>query len=59
MAQLKSTIILGSLSVTDFIVEGGTSLASKYAAKTHSHVYSEITGTPTIPAAVTESTVSG
>ena len=56
MAQLKSTIILGSLSVTDFIVEGGTSLASKYAAKTHSHAYSEITGTP---AAVTESTVSG
>lgn len=38
MALLNSTIITGTLRVTDTIYEGDTSLVDKYALKSHTHI---------------------
>ena len=41
---LTGSLTAPSIAVTGSITEGGTSLSSKYAAKSHSHAVSDVTG---------------
>ena len=41
---LTGSLTAPSIAVTGSITEGGTSLSSKYAAKSHSHAMSDVTG---------------
>ena len=44
---LTGSLTAPSIAVTGSITEGGTSLSSKYAAKSHSHAMSDVTGLQT------------
>ena len=56
MAILNSTIVRGTLSATDYLIENGVKLEDKYAAKTHTHGYvSSVTGTSPITTSGTTS----